>query len=550
MKFEKTVKSNLVDIKNRTIRPAHIFVKGTRIERIEYVEEKFDTYIFPGFVDAHIHIESSMLVPSEFARIAVIHGTVGTVSDPHEIANVLGIEGVKYMINEGKEVPFHFNFGASPCVPATSFETSGDILSLQDIDELLQLPEVKYLSEMMNWPGVLAKDPDVVAKIQLAQKYGKPVDGHAPGLKGDRAKGYIGAGISTDHECFTEEEALGKLELGMKIQIREGSAARNFDALSGLIDSHHENLMFCSDDKHPDDLQLGHINQLVIRAIAAGHDIFKVLQIACINPIEHYKLDIGQLRLGDNADFIEVSNLQNFDVLSVWIQGKKVAENGVSYIPSKQVTSINRFSISGLNASDLEIYSDTDSVNVIQVKEGELVTNRIMGKALLREGKLLSNVQTDVLKLVVVNRYAPQKPSVAFINQFGFKSGAIASSVAHDSHNIIAVGVSDEDIYSAIDLVIQNRGGLSFVNGQDMEMLPLPIAGLMSNQPWERVSEDYSRISAKVADLGCRLKAPYMSLSFMALLVIPSIKLSDKGLFDADNFVFMDVINRESFPNN
>jgi adenine deaminase len=542
MKFEKTIKSNFVDIPNRTIRPAHVFVKGTRIERIEFVEEKFDTYILPGFVDAHIHIESSMLVPSEFARIAVIHGTVGTVSDPHEIANVLGIEGVKYMINEGKEVPFHFYFGASPCVPATPFETSGDVLSLQDIDELLQLKEVKYLSEMMNWPGVLAKDPDVLAKIHLARKYGKPVDGHAPGLMGDRAKEYIDAGISTDHECFTEEEALVKLKLGMKVQIREGSAARNFDALSGLIDSYYENLMFCSDDKHPDDLQLGHINQLVVRAIAGGHDVFKVLQIACINPIEHYKLEIGQLRVGDFADFIEVTDLQNFDVLSVWVQGKKVAENGASYIPSKEVTLINRFAISGLNASDLAFYSDTDTVNVIQVKEGELVTNRIIGKALLVDGKLLSNVETDVLKLVVVNRYSPHKPAVAFISQFGFRGGAIASSVAHDSHNIIAVGVSDEDIYAAIQLVIDKRGGLSFAHGDDKDALPLPVAGLMSNQPWEKVSEDYRKISAKVAELGCHLKAPYMSLSFMALLVIPSIKLSDQGLFDADKFEFMDVI--------
>ena len=541
MKHTKVIKSNLVDITSKEIYPAAVTVTDKRITKIERINETLSTFILPGFIDAHIHIESSMLVPSEFARLAVVHGTVATVSDPHEIANVLGIEGVKYMIENGKKVPFHFFFGASPCVPATPFETAGAELSVNDVEELLKLDEVKYLSEMMNWPGVLNHDSDVEAKINLAKKYGKPVDGHAPGLKGDLAKKYIQSGITTDHECFTEQEALDKMSFGMKVQIREGSAARNFEALYTLINENYEQMMFCSDDKHPDDLQERHINEMVARAVNGGQDLFKVLQVACINPINHYDLGVGQLKEGDFADFIEVSNLESFDVLSTWIQGRKVCENGTSFIESQKIVQVNKFNISPISSSDITINSDSSSVNTIEVLDGELVTNRVVGEAKLSGGKLVSNTETDILKMVVVNRYEQTKPAVAFIKNMGLKSGAIASSVAHDSHNIIAVGVNDNDIVEAINLVIRGKGGLSIFNGKEGEVLPLPVAGLMSDQPAEFVANAYGRLSRKAKDLGSKLRAPYMSLSFMALLVIPSLKLSDKGLFDGDKFEFINL---------
>ena len=542
MKSEKIIKSNLVDILNHQIYPAAITVTGNRISKIERIEEELKTFVLPGFIDSHIHVESSMLVPTEFARLAVVHGTVATVSDPHEIANVLGVEGVKYLIANGKKVPFYFYFGASPCVPATPFETSGAELNLADVEELLKLDEVKYLTEMMNWPGVLNNDPDVVAKMNLAKKYGKPVDGHAPGLKGEMAKAYVTAGITTDHECFSAQEALDKMKYGMKVQIRQGSAARNFDALYSLINEHYEMMMFCSDDKHPDDLQVSHINKMVADSIAKGQDLFKVLQMACINPVTHYDLEVGQLKEGDFADFIEVNNLEEFKVGATWVQGKKVAEFGKSFIESQEIELINKFNIVPLELHDISLESEQTEVKVIEVLEGELITNKIKGNAISKNGNLVSNVADDILKIVVVNRYQISKPAVGFIKNIGLKKGAMASSVAHDSHNIIAVGASDEEILEAINLIIAEKGGLAVVDGINDEVLPLPIAGIMSNMPAEKVAESYHRLSQKVGELGSPLRAPFMSLSFMALLVIPSLKLSDKGLFDGDKFEFVDVV--------
>lgn len=541
MKQQKVIKSNLVDILNREIFPAAITVNEGTITHISRISEELDTYVLPGFIDAHIHIESSMLVPSEFARLAVIHGTVATVSDPHEIANVLGLNGVKYMIENGKKVPFHFFFGASPCVPATPFETAGDEISVNDLEKLLQMKEIKYVSEMMNWPGVLNNDPDVFAKIELAKKYGKPVDGHAPGLKADLAKKYIAAGISTDHECFTAEEALDKLKYGMNVQIRQGSAARNFDALFSLINEHFAKMMFCSDDKHPDDLKRAHIYELVKNAVARGQDVFKVLQVACINPVNHYKLEVGQLKEGDSADFIEVNNLADFDVLATWIEGRKVAEKGQSFIDSVKIELVNKFHTPKIELTDISIAGTGRKVNVIEVLDGELVTHKIQGNANLEADKLTSNVAEDILKIVVVNRYAKAKPAVAFIKSFGLKSGAIAGSVAHDSHNIIAVGVDDKDIMNAINAIIDHKGGLSISDPNGVDVLPLPVAGLMSNESAEEVADAYEKLSERAVALGSDLRAPYMSLSFMALLVIPSLKLSDKGLFDGDKFEFVNL---------
>lgn len=535
-----TIQGQLADVWQKKIYPAEISVKNgiiTQIQPLDTAHQASLPYILPGFIDSHVHIESSMLVPSEFARLAVVHGTVGTISDPHEIANVCGMEGVEYMIENGKTVPFKFYFGAPSCVPATTFETAGATLDAAQVEILLQKPEIRYLSEMMNFPGVLFKDPEVMQKIGAAHRLGKPVDGHAPGLRGEQAKNYIDAGISTDHECFTAAEALEKLQYGMKIIIREGSAARNFEALIDLLPQYPDKMMFCSDDKHPDSLVAGHIDRLCARAAARGIDIFDILQAACVNPVLHYKLDTGLLRVGDAADFILVKNLQQFNVQQTFINGEQVAANGQSHIRTNKAGIVNNFTCTPKNISDLQIAANgQQTIPVIEALEGQLITNKLQLPATVENGLLVSNPTTDVLKMVVVNRYQPAPVAKAFIKNFGCKEGAIASSVAHDSHNIVAVGVDDESLCRAINLVIAQRGGISCVNAQSEMVVALPVAGLMSNEDGYAVADAYTAIDAMAKSTGTTLQAPFMTLSFMALLVIPHLKLSDKGLFDGDTF--------------
>ena len=543
-----TVTGNLVDIINKKIYPAQVEIENHFIKSIIPIQHStfnIQHYILPGFIDAHVHIESSMLVPSEFARLAVVHGTVATISDPHEIANVCGLAGVDFMINNGSEVNFKFNFGAPSCVPATVFETAGAALNSDDVKKLLQRDEIKYLSEMMNFPGVLFKDDEVMNKIAYAHELNKPVDGHAPGLRGDIAKQYIEAGISTDHECFTAEEALDKLKYGMKILIREGSAAKNFEALIDLLNDYDKLMMFCSDDKHPDSLVIGHINQLCARAVAKGINIFKVLQAACINPILHYKLDVGMLRVGDKADFIVAEDLVHFNIFQTYINGELVAENGKSFIPSKKVQPINQFNCQSISVDDLKFTLDEfiyETVPIIVALDGQLITNRIdINKNLLQKnGFLESNIQEDVIKMVVINRYNNAPIAKAFIKNFGLQKGALASTVAHDSHNIVAVGVDDESLCNAINKVIDCKGGVAASNQQQTLIVPLPIAGLMSAEDGYKVAANYTTIDNFTKnELGSTLLSPFMTLSFMALLVIPHLKLSDKGLFDGDAFKFV-----------
>jgi adenine deaminase len=532
------ITGQIIDIRNRNIYPAEIEIVGGKIARITPVAAAPMRYILAGFVDAHVHIESSMLVPSEFAKIAVVHGTVATVSDPHEIANVLGKEGVYYMLENGRKVPFKFNFGAPSCVPATIFETAGAEVTVEDIDELLARDDVKYLAEMMNYPGVLYDDPAVLAKLEVAKKHGKPIDGHAPGLMGEQALNYMLKGITTDHECYKHEEALFKLQNGMKVIIREGSAAKNFNTLAPLIPEWSNLMMFCSDDKHPDDLVVGHINLLVKRALALGFDLFSVLQMACINPVEHYRLSVGTLRAGEAADFIVIDNPRDFNILQTYIDGNLVAENGHSFITTEPEKILNNFNIEAKKPSDFEITLQNDLVNVIECLDGQLITNKIQGKILLKDGKGGPSVLDDILKVVVVNRYFDAPVAVAFIKNFGLKHGAIASSVAHDSHNIIAVGVDDASICAVVNAVIAEKGGLGATDGIHTEVLGLPVAGLMSTESCEIVASKYEHLVKMAKDLGSTLGSPFMSLSFMALLVIPNLKLSDKGLFDGDKFVF------------
>jgi len=547
-----TLSANLVDLHQRRIYPAEITLENGRIRQIREIASAAEnaSYLLPGFVDAHVHIESSMLPPTEFARMAVVHGTVATVSDPHEIANVLGNEGVAFMLDDAARSPLKFCFGAPSCVPATSFETAGAILYAADVEKLLQNPAIGYLSEMMNFPGVLHADPEVLAKIAAAKRLGKPIDGHAPGLRGADARRYFAAGITTDHECFSYEEGLEKAQLGVKILIREGSAARNFEALWPLLNEFPTQVMFCSDDKHPDDLVKGHVNQLVLRAIAHGCDLFDTLRAACINPVEHYRLPVGQLREGDPADFVLVADLQEFRVLETWIDGEKVAENGETLLSRLPVEAPNQFLVEPRKATDFQLLQSKSvaqfpKLRVIKVFDGEIITGETEGSVSeIRNGQYMPDVDQDLLYIAVLNRYAPDaKPALAFVRGFGLSCGALASSVAHDSHNIVAVGTSDEALAEAINAVIHAKGGIAATNGAgDTRVLPLPIAGLMSQRDGWQLAEEYSRLDGWVkAELGCVLRAPFMSLSFLALPVIPKLKMTDRGLFDVERFDFVGV---------
>lgn len=535
------VAGRIVDVLNEEIYSGMLEISGGRITDITRDGKDCGNYILPGFIDSHVHIESSMLTPSEFARASVIHGTVATVSDPHEIANVLGLEGVKYMIDNAKRVPFKFYFSAPSCVPATSFETSGAVLGPKEVEELLAMKEIRYLGEMMDFQGVINRDFTVMEKIGIAKKYGKPIDGHAPGFTGEILEKYVGAGITTDHECFTKAEALEKIGLGMKIQIREGSAAKNFEELLPLLEKHHDKCMFCSDDKHPDDLLKGHINDLVKRSLNYGIDLMKALKVACVNPVIHYKLDVGLLQKGDYADFIIVDNLKDFNVLQTYVNGELVAENGKTLIKRSETKKVNKFLVEEKNIDDFALHYKKGRINVIKVEDGRVVTGRLLAEPRVIKGYVVADSERDILKVAVVNRYEEARPAIGFINNFGLKNGAIASSVAHDSHNIIAVGTSDEEINRAVNLIIRSGGGISAVSGEEKKVLPLPIAGIMSDQDCRKVAKKHGEVEGMAKSLGSKLHAPFMTLSFMTLPVIPKLKMTDKGLFDTEKSEFIDV---------
>ncbi len=534
---------NIVDVLNETIYPGTIYVENGKITKIVKDEFEYKTFILPGFIDSHIHIESSMLPPSEFARIAVTHGTVACVSDPHEIANVLGIDGVRFMIENGKSIPFHFYFSAPSCVPATNIETSGASISAKEIEQLILDDGVKFLGEMMNFPGVIRKSPQVIEKLDVAKKYNIPIDGHAPGLSGEDLEKYIKSGISTDHESFTRDEAFTKMTLGMKILIREGSAVKNFDELINLAELYPGMMMFCSDDKHPDDLLKSHINLLVKKSISAGINKMDTLKMACVNPVLHYKLDVGLLQEGDSADFIEVNNLFGFNVLKTVIKGNLVMEEGISKIDFKPVKHLNNFNVTEKTVSDFFVEDNGKAVKVIEIIDHQLMTIKSSFKLKGVNGNLISDIENDILKISVINRYSDEKPAISYVKGFDLKEGAIASSVAHDSHNIIIVGTSDEEIAMAANMIIKNKGGVAYINKRKgiFNILPLPIAGLMSDKPYEYVADKYAELDIMAKMNGVNISAPFMTLSFMALLVIPSIKLSDLGLFDGEKFELTDI---------
>jgi adenine deaminase len=536
-----TIKGQLIDVWQRRTYAAELHIADGKIVSVQEIDAAPLQYIIPGFVDAHIHIESSMLVPSAFAPMAVVHGTVATVSDPHEIANVCGIDGVRYMIDNAKQTPFKFFFGAPSCVPATTFETAGATLDADAVATLLADDDIWYLSEMMNYPGVLYRDPGVMAKIAAAHAEGKPVDGHAPGMRGADVITYAAAGISTDHECISLDEALDKIAAGMHILIREGSAAKNFEALHTLLRLHPDRVMLCSDDKHPDELLMHHVNELVRRAVAKEYDVYDVLRAASVNPVTHYKLPVGLLRAGDPADFLVVDSLKDFGILQTWIDGQLVAANGQSHIAYREAGVINSFAAEHRAVTDFEVVANGNGLlRVIVANEGQLVTGEKLVRPTIVNGLLVSNTDTDVLKIAVVNRYEPMAPVVvAFIINFGLKEGAIASTVGHDCHNIIVVGVTDEAMCAAVNALIDCKGGIAVTNAQGkVHTMPLPVAGLMSGDEGHKVAADYTKIDQLAKQLGTPMQAPFMTLSFMALLVIPALKLSDKGLFDGSSFAF------------
>lgn len=532
------ISGHLIDIHKSEIYPAEVTVKGKLIENIIRIDSAPTHYILPGLIDAHIHIESSMVTPGSFARAAVSRGTTAVVSDPHEIANVLGLQGIKYMINEASKVPLKFYFGAPSCVPATSFESSGAKIDSGDIEELLELPEIKYLAEMMNFPGVINNDPDVMRKIEIAKKLNKPIDGHAPGLTGDSLGKYVSAGITTDHECTTIEEAREKISLGMKILIREGSAAKNLDNLKDLYRTNPESIMLCSDDLHPEMLMKGHINRLVAKLISEGFSVFDVIRSCTLNPARHYGLDTGLLQQGQPADFIIVDDPLNMNILETWINGEKVFEKNKILFDYQEAESVNSFNCTAIKIEDIEITADSETLRVIEAFDGDLITKEFI--ATVKNGTIINaDTESDILKIVVKDRYKDQPLAIGFINGFGLKSGAFASSVAHDSHNIICVGTTDIDIVNAVNEVVKMNGGLAVARGNYIKSVPLPIAGIMSDWPVDKVASEYERLSEIVRLYGCKMTAPFMTLSFMALLVIPELKLSDRGLFDGREFKFV-----------
>jgi len=529
------ITGQLVDIHKRDIYPATITIENGKIAGIERSVSADKGYIIPGLIDAHIHIESSMVTPGAFAMTAVTHGTTSVVSDPHEIANVLGRKGVEFMISDSRKVPLKFWFGAPSCVPATKFETSGAVLDSEEIEKLLLLPEIHYLSEMMNYPGVIYEDTEVKRKISIAKRKGKPVDGHAPGLTGELLKKYVAAGISTDHECSSLDEAKEKISLGMKILIREGSAAKNLSALKELFNTNPHEIMLCSDDLHPEMLLKRHINKLIALLVSEGFDLFNVIRSATINPVMHYNLDGGLLSIGDNADFIVADSLTEMNILETWINGEKVFSNGKIMFDYKPGRGINNFNCQQISLSDIQVSNIGKQIRVIEAFEGELLTKEILWET-GNKSVIDSDIDKDILKIVVKDRYNDCAPAVGFIKGFGLKKGAFASSIAHDSHNIISIGTNDNDIVSSINEIVILKGGLSVVSGEKKSSLQLNIAGIMTTRSCKDVATDYEKLNVQVRSMGCSMAAPFMTLSFMALLVIPDLKIGDKGLFDVNKF--------------
>ncbi len=539
----KTIEGNIVDVVTRTTKKGIVYF-DTKIRKIEYDDTVLkNQYIMPGFVDAHVHIESSMLTPVEYSKVALKHGVVAAITDPHEIANVCGLDGVLFMIENAIHTPMKIFFGAPSCVPATDFETSGGKILPNDIEYLFKNSYCSHLSEMMNYPGVIFNDTSVCEKIAIAQKYGMVIDGHAPLLNGNDLQKYIDAGISTDHECTNLTEAYEKIAKGMKIMLRNSSASKDFDVLIDLIKTHPDDVMLCTDDCHPDDLYKGYINKMVKVAIDKGYNFYDVMCAATKNIVNHYNFNIGLLQQGDDADFIVLDNIDDFHIRSTYISGNEVfSNNTIQFSPFKSEV-VNNFYTNIIDERSIVAKNINKPINVIQIVPDSLLTKRIDFLPSNNAPTITSDIKTDILKVVVLNRYTESKPQVGFIKGYGLKKGSIASTVAHDSHNIIAVGVTDDAIVGVIKRIQQLKGGLVVYDGKEYRELGLPFAGLMSDKPCEIVAKEYEQLNSFAKTLGTQLNTPFMTLAFLSLLVIPELKIGDKGLFDVNQFKFIELHN-------
>ncbi len=534
------ITGNIVDLERRRIYFGEVVIKDGHVANIiELGEERSGaSYLMSGFIDSHVHIESSQLTPANFGRMVISHGTVGVVTDPHEIANVMGVEGVEFMLESAKDSPIRTHFTIPSSVPATPFDRSGGVLDSGDVEQLAASGRFVALSEVMNVAGVLFRDREVMAKLAVAQRYGLPSDGHAPLLTGEDLIKYAESGITTDHECSELAEAEAKIAAGMKIEIREGSAAKNYEALKSLIATAPDRLLFCTDDAHPEEvITAGNIDKIVRQAISDGFDLFDVLRIASLSPILHYGLQQGALRVGDVADFIEVDDLKSFTTRRVFIGGEVCYDRSQS-VDSEPIPTrlINNFNHNKITAKELQRAVTAEPITIIGTIKDELITTAESYTPPSAIENLESDIEADVAKIVYINRYHNTPPVVEYCRGFGLKRGAFASSVAHDSHNITAVGVSDEAIVRAVNMIIESRGGLALCDGDECDLLPLPIAGIMSDRSAEEVARDGERLQRKIASMGCTLRSPFMTLAFMSLVVIPELKIGERGLFSYSKF--------------
>ncbi|MCX7757181.1 MAG: adenine deaminase [candidate division WOR-3 bacterium] len=517
-------------------------------------------YALPGFIDGHIHIESSLLHPTELARLLLLNGTTTIIADPHEISNVLGSKGIDYLLNATEKLPLDVFVMIPSCVPSSNLETTGGKITVTDIKKYLQHPRVLGLAELMNFPGVITVESEVLEKIATVQASAKLIDGHCPRLKGKYLQAYIGAGIMSDHECISPQEAQEKLRLGMYLMIREGSAAKNLADLLPIITPRNiRRCLLISDDIHPDYLlKEGHLNAVLRKAVSLGLDPYSAIQMATINSAEYFRLyDRGAIAPGKKADIVFVGNLTDFNVKLVVKNGKIIIKQGEfqTALPVyKDPAVTSTMNVKPFNVAKLKVRAKTGYLNVIKVLPGQIVTEKltVVPKVIKSSsgdsGEVVSDLERDILKVVVVERHKKTgNIGIGFVSGFGFKKGAIASSVAHDAHNIIAVGTNDLDIYLAIKEIIRLRGGLVAVsNGKIKASLELPIAGLMSNKPCNVVAEKLQNLINICHAWQCKLENPFITLSFLALPVIPTLKITDYGLIDVSSFHVVDLFTTES----
>ncbi len=539
------IKGNILNIYTDEIYPGEIEIEKGVIQSIREVSSFFNEIIVPGFIDSHIHIESSKLTPSRFAEIALKHGTTSVVADPHEIANVMGLEGIEYMLNDARNSPLKFNFAAPSCVPTTEYETAGATIDSNVIDDLLRKDEFVSLGEVMDYNGVIEGKEDLIAKIESAKKHKKPIDGHAPLVTGEDLQKYVKYGIDTDHECTSKREAAEKRRMGVKIMIREGSESHMLEELL-----HSDADFIVSDDICAEDLIDGHIDKLLRKAVSLGMDAFEALKLVTINPAKHYNLNVGSITPGKQADLVFIDNLEDFNVKRVIVDGNTIYKKQKLLYRANPMPVKTTLKITPKTAEDFDVKAQDENhksatVNVINVEDNTIISSHDTAKLSIDRNTVIPSVFEDILKISVIERYGGNTIANGFVHGFNIKNGAIASSVSHDSHNIIAVGTNSQYIAEATNKIIENKGGLVAMSNKEMIDLPLPIAGLMSDKSANVVSKVSSSLNELVSSMGCTLSSPYTTLSFLALPVVPSIKITNKGLFDVDANKFIDVIAHE-----